>query len=138
MAFGVIAMGVGFLVGCGDATSGLRWERQPAYLEAFGPVRVSVPETMKVHVPGTVTVWTQSGMCDRRGETLVQTSSLLAVIQPFDTVPTGESRCAEGGVETQREVEIIFTEAGTARIRFMGLRRPGDSLITVERTSVVR
>lgn len=103
--------------------------------------RIEAPATASVGAPVAVTVRTYGGGCIGRGPTSTAVQGLVAVIEPFDSVVirlppnwacTLELRLLEHVATVQ------FAEPGTATIRILGRREPGDSPLSVERTIVIQ
>src|SRR6266545_4892010 len=105
----------------------------PAVLELDGrPVDIQTPATASVGVPITLTFFTVGGGCTRTGPTSTSVQGLVAVIEPFDSVVTElppNWGCPMDLRGLEHTATVRFAAAGTASIRVVGRREPGDAAL---------
>ncbi|HEX8385670.1 MAG TPA: hypothetical protein VF576_05780 [Rubricoccaceae bacterium] len=134
------------LTGC-DSMSGAE-TRYPGELLRNDPntEAIAAPDTVVAGRPFTVTVVTQGGGCDEKGDVLTSVERMTAEVRPFDV-----SLYEPGGWCTailkyfEHRATVTFAQPGTATIRAVGTGDgrglgppPVDApLVTVERTVVV-
>ena len=113
-------------------------ERGPALLAFYGDTAVvQLAATVRVGEVTTLRFTSFGGGCIRRDETEVTVSGLRADIRPRrselppNTVCTAELRI------DQNVAELRFSESGRARVRIVGLARPGDRPFVLERDLLV-
>jgi hypothetical protein len=113
-------------------------ERGPALLAFYGDTSVvQLAATVPAGEVTTVPFTSFGGGCIGRDETEVTVSGLTAVIRPRrrelppNTVCTAELRIDEN------VAELRFAEPGRARVRIVGLARPGDRPFVLERDLLV-
>jgi len=113
-------------------------ERGPALLAFYGDTSVvQLAATVRVGEVTTVRFTSFGGGCIRLGETEVSVSGLTSDIRPHrselppNTVCTAELRI------DQNVAELQFAEPGRARVRIVGLARPGDRPFVLERDLLV-
>lgn len=128
------------LAGC-KGLLGTDHVRRPAVIEftEVDPVEVEVPATATRGVPFEVAITTYGGGCVRQGDTQVEVSGLTATVEPYELVGVDEDVVCTLELRTFRNVaQVRFDQAGTARIRFRGVSRMANDIITVERTVAVQ
>jgi hypothetical protein len=113
-------------------------ERGPALLAFYGDTSVvQLASTARVGEVTTVRFTSFGGGCIRPDRTEVTVSGLTADIRPHrselppNTVCTAELRI------DQNVAQLRFAEAGRARVRIVGLARPGDRPFVLERDLLV-
>jgi hypothetical protein len=130
-----LALLTGLLAAACSSTGpgGGRIVRGPALLAFYGAAtEVQVPTTVRVGVPFTVTATSFGGGCIARGETAVTVVGLTAEVRPYRD-ETVEVACSSELRLDQNAVVIQFDSPGEARIRIIGLARPGEQPYVVER-----
>ncbi len=124
------------------AREGIRQERQPAFIRFYQePSLVEAPDTVSAGEPFTVTVRTFGGGCIGQGDTRAEVRGRVVTLRPLDVHTTrhpGPVVCTSDLVFYTHRVEVRLTEPGVATIRVIGREAPADSLITIERSVVVR
>jgi hypothetical protein len=113
-------------------------QRGPALLAFYGDTSVvELAAATRVGEVTTVRFTSFGGGCIRQDETEVAVSGLTADIRPHrselppNTVCTAELRI------DQNVAELRFAEPGRARVRIVGLARPGDRPFVLERDLLV-
>jgi hypothetical protein len=87
--------------------------------------------------PFAVVVQTVGGGCVTKGDTEVTVEGMRATIMPYD-IRALRAICPSDVAFLGHTAVIRFDGAGTAEVVVQGLRQPGDELVSVERTVVVR
>jgi hypothetical protein len=112
-------------------------ERGPAVLAFYGDTAsVEMPESTRVGEPTTVRVTSFGGGCIRPDSTESEVSGLTAVVRPYRLEPTQlppNTFCPANLRFDQNVVQVRFSQAGRARVRILGLARPGDQPFVIER-----
>jgi hypothetical protein len=112
-------------------------ERGPALLAFYGDTTsVEVPESTRVGEPTTVRFSSFGGGCIRPGTTEAKVSGLSAEVRPYRLEPTElppNTFCTSELRLDQNAVQLRFAQLGRARVRILGLARPGDQPFVVER-----
>lgn len=104
-------------------------------------VRLELPDHLDAGFPAAVTVWTYGNpVCDRVGPTYHAVDGMLVVIEPYDLVrsPSAGRSCPDIVGAFEHTVHVELSQTGTATVRVIGRRMPGDAIITVERELGVR
>lgn len=88
----------------------------------------------------TITVTTYGdGQCIKFHSTDVTTASLAIEIVPLDYFEErAETWCPDVLVSIQHEARVLLREGGTVQLRVRGRRWPENTVVTVDRTIVVR
>jgi hypothetical protein len=134
---------VGLLGAAVACPTEVEWELRRGVLEFMGyPVDVTVPDTVPVNTPASITVRTYGGGCilGEAGEE-VSVEGLLAVVEPYDSVWVGSPGCRADLRIFGHIAQVQFGQQGTATVRVVGLFVSEDggteTVMTVERTIVV-
>jgi hypothetical protein len=112
------------------------WRLDPSVIErpqANVPA-LQVPDSVTTGAPVTVTVWTKSGGCTRRGRTEVTTHDRVATIRLFDSVlvRSPDDYACPSVLRFARNVfSVQFSHSGPAIVRVIGTD-------TLERAVVIR
>ncbi|MDO8434615.1 MAG: hypothetical protein Q7S58_19640, partial [Candidatus Binatus sp.] len=96
---------------------------------------LSVPSSARVGVPISITVTSFGGGCIGPGETEVTFQDSGAEIRPhrYETVRLPpDMGCTRELRVFQHTATLQFAQAGEARVRIVGLARPGDAPFVVE------
>ena len=127
------------LVACDSSTTEPNIERRRGVIAFYGdPVRVTVPDSMRLGLPAKVTVETYGSGCDNEVDTSVAVEGNLALVEPYEYVNVDPGVfCPAIVIGHTHEVTIMFKEPGMAKVRIIGRREPGDHRMTVERSVVV-
>jgi hypothetical protein len=113
-------------------------ERGPALLAFYGDTSVvQLAATVRVGEVTTVRFTSFGGGCIRRDETEVTMSGLTAVIRPSRSEPPPNTVCTADLRIDENVAVLRFAEPGRARVRIVGLARPGDRPFVIERDLVV-
>lgn len=114
-------------------------EPRPAILQFHSdPVRIDLPETVAVASAFTVSIQSYGGGCTSQGDTDVQVEGLLATIRPFDLEPSDPEVICPAILRVFEHVATIqFDQPGTATVRVLGRREPGDEPLSIDRTVLV-
>jgi hypothetical protein len=115
--------------------------REPAIMELYGATAdVSAPASVTAGQPFTVVVHTIGpSSCTREGDTRLSLGATTADVAPFDIHRRGPGvGCAEMVYRLSHEVQVVFTQPGTATVRVHGVREPGGGTVTLTRTVDVR
>jgi len=122
------------LAGC----SGINDPEYERRLALIAPVKVEVPATADRGVAFDVAVTSYGGGCVDPAGTEVKVSALVAVVEPYQSVPVGDGHaCTKDLREARQVARVRFDQAGTGIIRFRGIGGTGSDTIMVERTIVV-
>jgi len=84
---------------------------------------LQVPDSATVGTPVSITVWTKSGGCTRRGRTEVTTRDLVATIRLFDSVlvKRPDDYACPSVLRFARNVfSLQFSHSGAAIVRVIG------------------
>src|SRR5918997_3946272 len=113
-------------------------ERGPALLAFYGDTSiVQLAATVRVGEVTTVRFTSFGGGCIRQDETEVAVSGLTADIRPHRSELPPNTVCTSELRIDQNVAELRFAEPGRARVRIVGLARPGDRPFVLERDIVV-
>ena len=122
----------GLLVAC----AAFAWRLTPSVIERphdnVSAFQV-LPDSVAIGAPVTVTVWTKSGGCTRKGHTDVRTRDRVATIRLFDSVLVRGPRdlgCPSVLRFARNVFAIQFSDPGLAIVRVIGTD-------TLEQTVVV-
>jgi hypothetical protein len=130
------------VLACTQAATEPVVELRRGVLEFHGdPPHVQAPATASLGTPVIVTVRTYGGGCIKAGPTSAAVQGLVAVIEPFDSVVTRlppNWACTQELRLLSHVTTLQFADRGTATIRILGRREPGDSPLSIERTIVVQ
>lgn len=126
-------------LGC-SSISGLDEEQVVGIIEHFSePVMVQLPDTVAAGEAFTATVRTYGGGCTKKGDTKVEVNDLRATVTPYDVrVESNANVCTDILNAFQHTTTLRFEKAGTAEVVVRGRKQPGDEVVTVKRTVVVR
>ena len=133
LAFAVaILSACGVLAGC----AAFAWRLVPSVIERphENVSAFQAPESVATFAPITVTVWTKSGGCTRRGRADVTTGDRVATIRLFDSVlvrSPDDYACPDVLRFGRNTFTVQFSRPGTAIVRVIGTD-------TLERAVVVR
>jgi hypothetical protein len=112
-------------------------ERGPAVLAHFGDTAaIEVPESTRVGEPTTVRITSFGGGCIRPDTTEAEVSGLSAVVRPYRVEPSElppKSGCPLVLRFDRHTAQLRFSQPGRARVRILGLARPGDHPFVIER-----
>ncbi len=134
LLFGGLAL---VALGCGSI-SGLDEEQVVGVVEHFNdPVIVQLPDTVAAGQAFTATVRTYGNGCTKKGDTSVEVNDLSATVTPFD-VRKKANFCTDILNAFQHTATLRFNKAGTAEVVVRGRKQPGDEVVTLKRTVVVR
>jgi hypothetical protein len=113
-------------------------KRGPAILAFYGDTTaLQLAASTRIGEVTTVRFTSFGGGCIRHDTTEVTVSGVIAEVRPYrrelppNTVCTSELRI------DQNVAELRFAEPGEARVRIVGLARPGDRPYVVERDLLV-
>jgi hypothetical protein len=113
---------------------GKRW---PALLAYYGDTTVvELPAAVRVGESATVRFFSFGGGCIRPDTTEAQVSGLSAEIRPYRLDLTGlppNTACTSELRLDPHASQLRFEQPGRARVRILGLSRPGDHPFTIER-----
>lgn len=98
---------------------------------------VQIPDTVAAGEAFTATVRTYGGGCNKKGDTKVEVNDLHATVTPFD-VRIESNVCTDILKVFQHTATLRFEKAGTAGVVVQGRKQPGNQVVTVKRTVVVR
>jgi hypothetical protein len=130
------------LAACGaagpDESSLLRQgERGPAVLAFYGDTTsVELATSTRVGEPTAVRFTSFGGGCIRPDTTVAEVSGLSAELRPYRLEPTDlppNTACTSELRLHQNVVQLRFAQPGRARVRIIGLARPGDRPFAIER-----
>jgi hypothetical protein len=136
----------GLLAGCtaaGPDESSLlsTAERGPAVLAFYGDTTaVELAASVRVGEVAIVRFTSFGGGCVRQDETEVAVSGLTAEVRPYRREPSKlppNTACTADLRIDQNVAELRFAEPGRARVRIVGLARPGDQPFVLERDLLV-
>jgi hypothetical protein len=112
-------------------------ERGPAVLAFYGDTTsVELAASTRVGEATTVRFTSFGGGCIRRDTTVAEVSGLSAELRPFRIEPTElppNTACPSVLRLDQNVVQLRFAQPGRARVRIVGLARPGDRPFVIER-----
>lgn len=100
------------------------------------PVEVAVPDTVSAGVDFEVSAVTYGGGCVSADDTEVEVDGLFAQVVPYDLHRRQEA-CPDVLRTFEHRALVRFDEPGTAEVRVVGRREPGNSLAVVVRQVVV-
>jgi hypothetical protein len=113
-------------------------ERGPALLAFYGDTSVvQLAAAARVGEVTTVRFTSFSGGCIRQDETEVAVSGLTADIRPHRSELPPNTVCTSELRIDQNVAELQFAEPGRARVRIVGVARPGDRPFVLERDLLV-
>jgi len=116
-------------------------ERGPAVLAFYGDTTaVQVPASIRVGEMMTVRFTSFGGGCILQDRTETAVSGLTAEVRPYRREPTElppNTACTAELRLHQNVAELSFAEPGRARVRIVGLARPGDQPFVLERDLLV-
>jgi hypothetical protein len=134
------------LAACGAAEpdeSALRrdGQRGPALLAFYGDTTsVELPETTRVGEATAVQFTSFGGGCIRPDTAEAEVSGLNAEVRPYRLEPAElppNTACTSELRLDRNVVQLRFGQPGRARVRIVGLARPGDQPFVVERELLV-
>jgi hypothetical protein len=130
-------IGLGAVAAC-ERTTGPNTERRLGFLDY--PVEVSVPDTVAVGTPATVSIKTFGNSCASKGETETTVTGMSALVLPYDY--HRGTNCLAIQISFWHRANIVFERSGTATVTFVGVGRPDANtahrILTVERTITVK
>jgi len=97
---------------------------------------VTVPTSVRVGVPVSITATSFGGGCIAKGETELTLRGLEAEVRPYryETIRLPPNMACTSELRIfQHTVTLEFEQPGVARVRVFGLRRPGETPYVVER-----
>jgi len=116
-------------------------ERGPAVLVFYGDTSaVQLAPSIRVGETTTVRFTSFSGGCISQDSTVTDIAGLRAEIRPYKREPARlppNTACPAILRVDQNVAEVRFSEPGPARVRIVGLARPGDAPMVLERDLVV-
>jgi hypothetical protein len=116
-------------------------ERGPAVLAFYGDTTaIELPASIRVGEVATVRFTSFSGGCIRKDRTEAAVSGLTAEVRPYRREPSElppNTACTAELRLDQNVAELRFAEPGLARVRIVGLARPGDQPFVLERDLLV-
>jgi hypothetical protein len=116
-------------------------ERGPALLAFYSDTTaVQLAASTRVGEATTVRFSSFGGGCIRQDTIEAAVSGLSAEVRPYRREPTQlppNTACTAELRPDQNVVELRFAEPGHARVRIVGLARPGDQPFVVERDLLV-
>jgi hypothetical protein len=129
------------LAACGagpdDSQLLIERERGPAVLAFYGDTTsVELAASARVGEATTVRFTSFAGGCIRQDSTVAEVSGLSAEVRPYRLEPTElppNTACTMELRMDQNVVQLRFTQPGRARVRIVGLARPGDRPFVIER-----
>jgi hypothetical protein len=130
------------LTACGaagpDESSLLRdGDRGPAVLAFYGDTTlVELAPSTRVGEATAVRFTSFGGGCIRQDTTVAEVSGLSAEVRPFRLEPAElppNTFCTMELRLDQNVVQLRFSQSGRARVRIVGLARPGDQPFVIER-----
>jgi hypothetical protein len=129
------------LAGCGgEVITGTEFERRLAVIDFYdgSGVVVEVPTAATRGVGFDVAVTSYGNGCVEQADAEVEVSGLTATVDPHQLVAVGGVECLDVLRTFRHVAQLRFDQAGTAIVRFRGLRRSAGDTMTVERTVVVQ
>jgi hypothetical protein len=112
-------------------------ERGPALLAFYGDTTsVELPASARVGEAVTIRFTSFGGGCIRSASTEAEVSGLSAEIRPYRLEPTKlppNTACTSELRMDRHVVELRFGHPGRARVRIVGLARPGDQAFAIEK-----
>jgi hypothetical protein len=134
----VALFGLSLMVaGCGPLL-GPETARVVGAIEHYGDQAiVNIPAEVGVGEPFTVSFHTYGGGCVSKGQTEVLLHGARATVTPYD-VRALRAVCPSDIALLEHTALLRFETAGTAEVVVQGLRKPGNELVSIERTVVVR
>ena len=116
-------------------------DRGPAVLAFYGDTSaVQLATSTRVGEATTVRFTSFAGGCISQDSTVADVAGLRAEVRPYRREPAqrpANTACPSNLRVDQNVVEVRFTEPGLARVRIVGLARPGDSPFVLERDLLV-
>jgi|GEM_PF-2447770 len=101
------------------------------------PAPFEAPDTVDEGQTFTVSVRTWGGGCVGRGPTRVNRDGSTVRIEPIDIEVVAEV-CTAGLARFLHTADVTLDSPGTATLRVVGRRLPGDEVVTLERILVAR
>lgn len=101
------------------------------------PVRINVPDTVRVGVPFEVSVRTYGNSCVAKDRTEVRTEGGRVQVRPYDLNAT-KTGCMDILMQFEHTAAVTFNQAGVREIEFRGRSLPADTAVTIVRSVVVR
>jgi hypothetical protein len=138
---------VGLLAGCtaaapDDSSLFSAAERGPAVLAHYGDTAaVELPASVRVGEMAVVRFTSFGGGCISQDGTEAAVSGLTAEVRPYRTEPSElppNTACTADLRIHQNVAELRFEEPGRARVRIVGVARPGDRPVVLERGLLVK
>jgi len=123
--------------GCDDFLSSDNDRRLGVIVFYDDPVVITVPDTVFVGQPFSVSVRTYGNGCLSQGNTKVRTEGLSVDVTPYD-IHNGTELCIDILNKFDHTASVTLTEPGTAEIRFHGKQLPENTRITEVREVVLR
>jgi len=112
-------------------------DRGPAVLAFYGDTTsVELAASTRVGEATAVRFTSFGGGCIRRDTTVAEVSGLSAEVRPYRLEPTElppNTACTSELRLDQNAVQLRFVEPGRARVRIVGLARPGDQPFVIEK-----
>jgi hypothetical protein len=116
-------------------------ERGPAVLVFYGDTSaVELATSTRVGEATTVRFTSFSGGCISKDSTVADVAGLRAEVRPYRREPAripSNTACPSILRVDDNVVEVRFAEPGRARVRIVGLARPGDRPFVLERDLTV-
>jgi hypothetical protein len=101
------------------------------------PVVVTAPDSVHAGQAFDVTIRTYGDGCYSQGETPVAVQGSVAQLSPFDLRST-RGNCPAVVQTFDHHASVTFSALGTAQVVVAGVREPEHTLVTVQRSVVVR
>jgi hypothetical protein len=112
-------------------------DRGPAVLAFYGDTTsVELAASTRVGEATAVRFTSFGGGCIRRDTTVAEVSGLSAEVRPYrlePTEPPPNTACTSELRLDQNVVQLRFVQPGRARVRIVGLARPGNQPFVIER-----
>jgi hypothetical protein len=116
-------------------------ERGPAVLAFYGDTTaVQLAPSVRVGEVTTLRFTSFAGGCISQDRTDAAVSGLIAEVRPYRREPSQlppNTACTADLRIDQNVAELRFAEPGRARVRIVGLARPGDQFFVLERDVLV-
>lgn len=117
-------------------------ERQLAVIRHYhDQTLVEIPSHVTSGVDFDISVRTFGGGCIAQGDTEISISGRSAEVRPYDVFVTrlpANMACTDDLRFYLHRARLRFAEPGLATVRIRGRERPGDRVVVVEQTVVVR